>query len=83
MKPRTSSSIYTAKANITLEPQCVLNPDNPAENADSQLDVVSPCGICRELIGDYGQSTQVILQGEEGYTKTTIGQLLPQKYSRS
>ncbi|NUU79847.1 cytidine deaminase [Paenibacillus xylanilyticus] len=60
-----------------------IDPDDSTETSDLQLDVVSPCGICRELISDYGKDTQVILQGEEGYTKTMIGHLLPQKYTRT
>ncbi|WP_111619898.1 cytidine deaminase [Paenibacillus pabuli] len=60
-----------------------VDPNNATNGAEIQLDVVSPCGICRELISDYGKDTQVILQGEEGYSKTTIGKLLPQKYTRT
>lgn len=41
--------------------------------------IVSPCGMCRELISDYAPSCRVILT-EEG--STTINELLPRKYQR-
>ncbi|MED4752956.1 cytidine deaminase [Brevibacillus choshinensis] len=53
--------------------------------ADEEGDarIVSPCGICRELISDYGQAIHVLLpQGQEEYSKTGILELLPAKYKR-
>ncbi|KQL45635.1 hypothetical protein AN963_11275 [Brevibacillus choshinensis] len=53
--------------------------------ADEEGDarIVSPCGICRELISDYGQEIHVLLpQGQEEYSKTGILELLPAKYKR-
>lgn len=43
-------------------------------------DIVSPCGICRELISDYSKDCLVIMPN--GETKQ-IEELLPQKYTRS
>ena len=46
---------------------------------DRQGKVVSPCGMCRELISDYASSCRVIVTEEE---ITTIYELLPRKYQR-
>jgi cytidine deaminase len=52
-------------------------PDQPGEIA-----VVSPCGICRELIHDYDPKARVIVPNGGAPVVTTIGELLPNKYSR-
>lgn len=46
---------------------------------DRQGRVVSPCGMCRELISDYAPSCKVIITEEE---ITTVSELLPRKYQR-
>jgi len=43
-------------------------------------DVVSPCGMCRELISDYSKDAKVIIKIDSGYDVVTINELLPQKY---
>jgi len=52
-------------------------PDEPGEIA-----VVSPCGICRELIHDYDSKARVIVPNGKQPTIATIGELLPNKYRR-
>jgi cytidine deaminase len=44
--------------------------------------VVAPCGMCRELIADYGSSANVIVPSPAGDTVVPIGSLLPNKYTR-
>ncbi len=46
---------------------------------DYQGRVVSPCGMCRELISDYAPSCQVIIAETE---IVSIVELLPKKYQR-
>ena len=46
---------------------------------DRQGKVVSPCGMCRELISDYAPSCRVIITENES---TNIYELLPRKYQR-
>src|SRR5262249_34562396 len=53
----------------------------PAE-ADQVIAVVSPCGSCRELIWDYDRNARVIVPGANGPAVTSIGELIPNKYSR-
>ncbi|WFU41876.1 cytidine deaminase [Bradyrhizobium sp. CB82] len=53
-------------------------PDEPGDIA-----VVSPCGICRELIHDYDAKARVIVpQNGREPEVVTIGELLPNKYRR-
>jgi len=42
--------------------------------------VVSPCGMCRELIADYAPDAMVIVPGLAGSMLFTISDLLPHKY---
>jgi cytidine deaminase len=44
--------------------------------------VVSPCGMCRELISDYAPEALVIVPAPHGETLMPIGKLLPNKYHR-
>jgi len=51
--------------------------------AVAQVRVVSPCGMCRELISDFGPDAWVILSaGASGATKVSVHDLLPAKYAR-
>ncbi|AZB41457.1 cytidine deaminase [Bacillus sp. FJAT-42376] len=52
------------------------------DEADREIRVVAPCGMCRELIGDYGENMKVILDTEDGLSKRSIQDLLPLKYTR-
>lgn len=58
----------------------VRHPDPNQKEQD--IEVVSPCGICRELISDYGSDTNVILISDGNYIKTSVSDLLPSKYTR-
>ncbi|WP_306009160.1 cytidine deaminase [Bacillus sp. MMSF_3328] len=42
--------------------------------------VVAPCGMCRELISDYGKETDVILSYHGKLVKCNVMELLPEKY---
>lgn len=44
--------------------------------------IVSPCGMCRELISDYSSQANVIISREGQLVKLKISELLPDKYSR-
>ena len=45
--------------------------------------MVSPCGICRELIHDYDANARVIVPNNGKEPKVAkIGELLPNKYRR-
>jgi len=53
----------------------------PTES-NQMIEVVSPCGSCRELIWDYDRNARVIVPGKNGPTIASIGELLPNKYTR-
>lgn len=42
--------------------------------------VISPCGMCRELISDYAPDANVIVPSDQGDTIVSISELLPNKY---
>jgi cytidine deaminase len=50
---------------------------------DAEPTVVSPCGMCREMISDYAPDARVIVPRPDGFTVMGITHLLPEKYSRS
>ncbi|MFS0821840.1 cytidine deaminase [Bacillus sp. 1P02SD] len=52
---------------------------HPHENIEKCW-VVAPCGMCRELISDYGKDTDVIITYNGELVKCNIMQLLPEKY---
>ena len=54
----------------------------PPEEVSRAISVVSPCGACRELIWDYDRNARVIVPGANGPETVSIGDLLPNKYSR-
>ncbi len=43
--------------------------------------VVAPCGMCRELISDYGKNTNIILSYNGKLVKSNVMELLPEKYT--
>ena len=56
---------------------------HPKPNEPGKIAVVSPCGICRELIHDYDAKARVIVPDNGREPKVvSIGQLLPNKYRR-
>lgn len=53
-----------------------------SDEKNRKLKVVSPCGMCRELISDYSPDCFIVLEMEGELQKTKIGELIPLKYSR-
>lgn len=54
-----------------------------SDEEDRSMKVVSPCGICRELISDFGPACFVILEIDGELVKVKIEELIPLKYTRS
>jgi cytidine deaminase len=45
--------------------------------------LVSPCGVCRELILDYGEGAQIYLpDGQGGVQTMTVADILPNRYAK-
>src|ERR1700750_1747834 len=56
---------------------------HPKPGEPGKIAVVSPCGICRELIHDYDAKAKVIVPDNGQLPKVvTIGELLPKKNRR-
>lgn len=55
-----------------------------ATDTDRDLRVVAPCGMCRELISDFGPDAWVIMPAAEGaLSRVPVLDLLPAKYARA
>lgn len=59
----------------------VRHPSPDEENQD--IKVVSPCGMCRELLSDYSKDIKVVLPIDDAIAKCDILDLLPWKYVRT
>src|SRR4030043_1420798 len=44
--------------------------------------VISPCGMCREMISDYAPQAGVIVSGDDGLGIFQIADLLPHKFCK-
>ena len=44
--------------------------------------VISPCGMCREMISDYAPQAEVIVSGEDGLQIFKVSDLLPHKFCK-
>lgn len=50
---------------------------------DGAIDLVAPCGMCREMISDYAPDAEVIMPGPDGKgERQAVSSLLPGKYWR-
>lgn len=45
--------------------------------------VVSPCGICREMLTDFAPGSAVIMARGDDLVRIPVGELLPEKYRRA
>src|SRR5690348_18397500 len=44
--------------------------------------VVSPCGVCREMLTDFAAGASVILLRDDAFIRVPVEELLPAKYRR-
>ena len=44
--------------------------------------VISPCGMCREMISDYAPEAHVIVPGDDGLEVLKVEELLPHKFCK-
>jgi len=49
---------------------------------DQKGRVISPCGMCREMISDYAPKAEVIVSGDDGLEIFKVADLLPHKFCR-
>ncbi|MET3193934.1 cytidine deaminase [Bacillus sp. OAE603] len=53
-----------------------------SDEVNREIKVVSPCGMCRELISDYSPNCFVIIEDKGEIVKVKIHELIPLKYKR-
>jgi cytidine deaminase len=58
----------------------VRHPRPREQHREPQL--VSPCGICREMLNDFAPGAVVLLAGSRGPERRPVESLLPDKYRR-
>lgn len=56
--------------------ECVAAVEHP-RGEDESFRVVPPCGVCRELLADYGSDVRVVVREGDDVGVTTVGDLLP------
>lgn len=63
--------------------QAIVSVRHPRPREQHQdCKVVSPCGICRELLTDFAPGAVVILAKDDALARVPVEQLLPAKYRR-
>ena len=62
---------------------CIVSVRHPRpREANQDIQIVSPCGICRELLSDFARDCTVIIPAADGPVRVPIADLLPNKYVR-
>jgi cytidine deaminase len=49
---------------------------------DKNGTVISPCGMCREMISDYAPAATIIVPGDDGLEVLRVTELLPHKFQK-
>ncbi|MFC6962906.1 cytidine deaminase [Halocatena marina] len=63
--------------------EAIASVRHPGPDDDGEIRVVSPCGVCRELISDLGADIEVIYAEDGALDKAQAIDLLPGKYVKS
>jgi cytidine deaminase len=62
---------------------CIVSVRHPRpRETNREIQVVSPCGICRELLSDFAKDCSVIIPANGDLARVPIAELLPSKYVR-
>ena len=65
------------------EIECIVSVRHPRpRETNRDIHVVSPCGVCREMLADFAPGCTVLVPGDEGVVRVPIGDLIPNKYVR-
>ena len=63
--------------------ECIVSVRHPRpREANQEIQVVSPCGICREMLVDFAPDCAVIVPTNGTVERVAVKQLLPNKYFR-
>ncbi len=62
---------------------CAVAVRHPKSHESSQeIEVVPPCGACREMLTDFDPDAEVIVPGKDGLMRVKLAWLLPLPYQR-
>jgi cytidine deaminase len=65
------------------EIECIVSVRHPRPRETyREIQIVSPCGICREMLADFAPNCSVIVPAESGIACLPVAALLPNKYLR-
>lgn len=71
-----AAALGIAAAAGDTEVECIVAVNDAGE-------VVSPCGICREMLSDYAPGARVIVPGETAPRSVRLEALLPNKFVKA
>jgi len=69
-----------AEGETEIEAIVSVRHPRPAE-PDRTIRIVSPCGICREMLADFAKNCRVVVPGDSGPVVVAVDELLPRKYA--
>ncbi len=69
-----------AEGETEIEAIVSVRHPRPAE-PDRTIRIVSPCGICREMLADFAKNCRVVVPGDSGAVAVAVDELLPRKYA--
>jgi len=76
-------AIGTAMAAGDKDVAAIVSVRHPRpREANQTIQVVSPCGICREMLADFAPDCRVIVPVDDGLVRVAPIDLLPNKYFR-
>ena len=76
-------AVGRAMAEGDSEIERIVSVRHPRPREQNQaIQVVSPCGICREMLNDFARGADVILDLDGHLARVQVGTLLPNKYQR-
>ena len=77
-------AVGTAMAAGDRDIVCIVSVRHPRpREANQTIQVVSPCGICREMLTDFAPECHVIVPKDGGLVRLAPIELLPNKYFRT
>jgi cytidine deaminase len=77
-------AVGAALAHGDADIDCIVSVRHPRpREANRSIQVVSPCGICREMLADFAPQCRVIVPSNGGLVRASPIELLPNKYLRT
>jgi cytidine deaminase len=76
-----AAALCKAVSEGETEFECIVAVRHPRDHEPNrELQIVSPCGMCRELLSDYAEDLSVIFSENGEPKKAPLSELFPHKY---